>query len=561
MKSTDAEIDSKATNPVTSSPSKGGGKNLLITLAVIGCGILASMLHQQKKVNQVNNQAENLRFSEALATLQAQLSQQKKETQSAKSSAIQAKVAQEKAEILEKKHRDQLVSLGVTNDHLIAWMMRDHSQDLPELQQSATARDTLIGELQQFLKITQESAQFQPVRARIMMQLAELEIHKRHPAKADVLLDSAVAAWDRSKIEEPGHAYRVARARLACLIQATELGKNELAQQLLLKARKAAEADPADGKIENRRLQAVMHILDARMHQSENPEKALEDFEAAIEDMKGIQRTLTEHIIVRSDLARYTLEAAKLADSLNRMNEATRLRDQAVIWLKELLKKTPELQFPKIQLAEIHLISASSAINQGRDQEAVVSLDKAETLLKNMPAHDLSLKGAPMQNAKAKGLRAILLRDAGKTTEAKRLFEEAIQMMNQIVVHQKDQPSGSNEALYQLAILHWQYAGMIGDSGDKKAELAEGKKAADLMEELLKKGAGKYDIGIRRALGYLYGDLGHTAAQQGYQPLAAGYYKSASTIWQSLLDKHGKEQEYTDGLKWSQERYKQVRRK
>jgi len=556
MKSADTSPtkEKQVPSPQGKNPSSGWIKNILITASLVACGVLGTQLYKQQQ----SSHEDTLKFEKEITSLKKQLSDQKQHTQAAETAAAKAKSDKVKAEASERKVKKQLISLGVTNDHLIAWMMQDHSKELPELQKSTTTQDTLIKELQGFLKITEDSAQYQPVRARIMMQLAELEVHKRNPAKADQLLDSAVKAWKQSNIQEPGQSYRIARARLACLIQASELGEQELVQRLLPKAQKAAKNSPKYNEIDNKRLQAVIHVIDGRINQSKNPEKALKDFEKAIEEMNGVQRTLTEHIIVRSDLARYTLEAAKLADSLNHKNEAQKLRNQAISNLKKLLKENPSLVFPKIQLAKIHLISASSAINLGKDAEAATSISKAEELLKNMPAHDLSLNGAPMQISKAKGLRAVLLRDAGKTTEAKKLFQEAIQIMNQIVAQAKEQPSGSNEALYQLAVLHWQYAGMIGDGGDKKAELAEGKKASELMETLLKKGAGQYDIGIRRALGYLYGDLGHTAAQQGNKSLAASYYKSAASTWQSLLTKYGKEQEYTDGLKWSQARYKQV---
>ncbi len=540
-------------NPATGQKNQWW-KTTLLTVSVIGCGVLGALLYQQQQTNQKTT----LQLNQQLASLKEQLSHQKQQTQSAQAAATQAQAAQKKAESSEKKLQKQLVSLGVTNDHLIAWMMRDHSQELPELQKSSTARDAIMSELEQFLKLTEDNNQFQPIRARIMLQLAELEIHKRHPAKADKLLDAASKAWEESQSKEPGHSYRIARARLACLIEASELGQNELAQKLLPKARKAAQNSPQNKEVDNKRLQAIIHAINGRMLQKEDPEKALKNFESAIEDMKGIQRTLTEHIIVRSDLARYSVEAASLAESLNHRNEAEKLRNQAIKWLKELLKTNPKLPFANIQLAHIHILSASSAINMGKDKEAAASLSKAEELLKNMPTDDLSLNGAPMQIAKAKGLRAILLRDAGKHTEAKKLFLEAIETTKQIVDHQDEQPNGSNEALYQLALLHWQYAGMVGDKGDKKSELAEGKQASEIMEKLLKKGAGVYDIGIRRALGYLYGDLGHTAAQKGDKALAAKYYKRASLTWQSLIEKYGKEQEYADGLKWSQARYKQV---
>ena len=274
--------------------------------------------------------------------------------------------------------------------------------------------------------------------------------------------------------------------------------------------------------------------------------------------MKGIQRTLTENIIVRSDLARYTLEAANLSETLNRVDDASRLRGDAATALEKLLKMNPDVQLPKIQLAKIHIISATADVREGNDTEGAQKLAKAESLLAELPANDISPDGAAMQIATAKGLRAVLLRDAGKNSDAQRTLNDAIQITNEIVAEQNKQESGSNEPLYRLAVLHWQLAGLVGDSGDTSAELRQGKKAADLMEDLLRKDAGKHDNAIRRGLGYLYGDLGHTAAQQGNKNAAATYFKNAATIWQSLITKYGKIEEYSDGLKWSQTRQQEM---
>lgn len=79
------------------------------------------------------------------------------------------------------------------------------------------------------------------------------------------------------------------------------------------------------------------------------------------------------------------------------------------------------------------------------------------------------------------------------------------------------------------------------------------------MQDLLKKGAGKHDSAIRRGLGYLYGDLGHTAAQQNKPKDAAAYFTHAAEIWQSLITKYGKQEEFEDGLKWSQSRAKELK--
>lgn len=534
------------------------GALCLTAAGVIGCIVLASMLNTEKN----NRQIETQNTEDTIDTLKnehrEQLLKLEKSSQDAAKAKTAASAAQKKAEDREAKLRSQLVSLGVANDHLLAWMMRDHSKDLPELNKSGDSRDTLVRELEQFLKITEGNDQFQPVRARVMMQLAELEIYHQKPAKADTMLDSAVAAWTQAGIDEPGHAYRIARARLACLLQALDQQNITLAKVLLPKAREAATSKPSNDDLENQRLDAVMHVIDGRMLESSDPVKALEHFQQAIKGMQGIQRTLTEHLTVRSDLAKYTMEAANLAATLNRVEDAEKLRGDAAKGLEQLLKKNPNLQLPKVQLAQIHIMAATADIREGNDRAGTQKLSQAEELLKTLPMSDSSPDGAAMQMAAAMGLRAVLFRDAGKTDEAKRKLNEAIQLAEGVVSAQSENQAGANEPLYRLAVLHWQLAGLIGDSGDRASELKQGKKSAALMQDLLNKGAGKHDTAIRRALGYLYGDLGHTASAQGDKKAAADYFNQATIIWQSLIKKSGEQEEYTDGLKWSQSRYKEV---
>jgi serine/threonine protein kinase len=533
----------------------------LAVCGLIGCGILATILSNEKNkraLDQTNIEQLNEQIDVQKADYASQLKTASDQIQHAHLTEAQAERAQLIAEAREAKHREQLISLGVANDHLLAWMMRDHSKDLPELQKSGAARDTLVGELQKFLKLTESNDQFQPVRARIMMQLAELEIHKQRPEEADQLLDSAVAAWTQAGIQEPGHNYRIARARLACLMQALDQQKNDLAASLLPKARKAAQANASNEDVENKRLNAVMHIIDGRMTQTTDPAKALEHFQNAIQDMQGIQRTLTEHILVKSDLARYTLEAATLAEALDRVDDASRLRGEAATALEQLLKKHPNLQLPKIQLAKIHIMAATEDIREGNDKDGAKKLSQAEQLLATLPATDTSPDGVAMQIAATKSLRAVLLRDSGNTTGAQRTLGEAIELTEKIVAAQGQNSSTDHEPLYRLAVLHWQLAGMIGDGGNSAAEIKQGNMAAKLMQDLLEKGAGKHDSAIRRGLGYLYGDLGHTAAEQNKPKDAAAYFNQAAEIWQSLITKYGKQEEFEDGLKWSQSRAKEL---
>lgn len=464
----------------------------------------------------------------------------------------EAVAARQAAERQEQRHREQLMALGVANDHLLAWMMRERSRELPELDRAGRANEVISAELEGFLKASMEDGHYQPVRARAMMQLAELKIEKKQPVQADAWLDRAVAAWRAAGVEEPGHGYRVARARLASLIQAIDQQQYEEARQWLPKVRQVVEASQSNGTVESRRLAAVMHVIEARMLKQSEPEEALKHYQLAVEGMKGIHRTLKENIRVRSELAEYALETAELADALHQIDDAMRLRNEAAKGLEALLKENPGLEVAKVQLAAIHLLAVQAAIQQREDKQALGLLSKAESLLAKLPDDDFSPSGAVAESATALGLRAVLLRDSGKYEAAKEKLNQAITLIGKVVEAQSEESGSDHEPLYRQAVFNWQLAGVLGDSGNRRAELEQGEKAADLMETLLKKGAAEHELGVRRALAYLYGDLGYTATVSGDREAAAGFYQSAVVIWQSLLDTFGEQEEYRDGLKWSQ---------
>ena len=530
------------------------GSLILAAAGAAGCLILASLLALEK-----SNRSSDV---ENLNTTITGLKKERDDSKTSESSATAAKNAAETREkniiqgnaTREAKLCGQLTALGVTNDHLLEWMMRTESTVLPELKKSDPGRDTMIRELRQFLKLTEGDDQFQPIRARIILQLAELEIHGKNPVEADKLLDQAAIEWKQANIKEPSFSSRMARARLACLMQSLDKKDITFTNALLPKTRNEIQAITAGDENETRRINAVMQIIDGTMIQAKDPAKALEHFQQALKDLDGVHKALPDHIAVRSDLARFALHSASLAESLDRVEDATKLRGEAAVHLRWLLQKNPKLKLAKVKLAEIEIMAAESDMRAGNDTAGAAKLTAAEKLLAGVAADDTSSDGASMQIAIAKGLRSILLRDRGKTTDAAKSLDEAIKLAEKIVAAHPE----ASEPLYRLAVFHWHRGGLSGDAGDTANELIQGEKAADLMQRLLKAGAGKRDTELRRSLAYLYGDLGHTAHVKGKKTDAIAAFKNASAMWQSLITKNGKKEEYTEGLKWSQSRYREV---
>ena len=517
---------------------------LLAAAGAIGCLTLSGMLNSEKSAR-----------SEDVSKLNHRIKTLDQERISAQESEGAAIIRRDQAVTREDKLRQQLTALGVTNDHLLAWMLRDRNTDLPELRKTGpdkTAADAMERELQKFLKMTEGEEQFQNIRARIILQLSELEIHRKNPTSGSNLLDKAIPALEKAKVEEPDLSYRIARARLICLMQAQDQNNQKLVKTQLPKARKAIEQLKSADPTETQRIRATMEIIDGRLIQTKDPAKAISHFKSAIENLRGIQKALPENIAIRTDLAKHTLHSSALADSLDRVDDATKLRGEAADHLRWLLKKNPKIIFARVRLAEMEILSAEADLLSGLDSPGQKKLSKAEELLDGLGTSDTTPSGAAMQIAITKGLRAVLLRDRGRTSDSAKNLDEAIEIGKKIVAANPD----ASEPLYRLAGFHWQRASLAGNAGDSTTELKLGTQAAEMMEKVLKDGAGKRDNELRRSLAYLYGDLAHTASRKGKKNDALTYYKNAATVWQSLLNKDSKRSEYIEGLKWSQNRAK-----
>ena len=364
------------------------------------------------------------------------------------------------------------------------------------------------------------------------------------------MLDEALPALKKNKVAEPGQDYRIARARLICLMQAQDQKNTELVTALLPKARHAiAELKTAD-PTETQRIKATMELIDGRLVQDKKPDKALEHFQSAIENLKSIQKMLPENINIRTDLTKHILHSSTLAESLDRIDDATKLRGEAADHLRWLLEKKPDLLFAKVRLAEIEILSAESDLLSGYDSAGQRKIIKAEKLLEGTNNLDFSPTGPGMQLAIAKGLRAILLRDRGQKTNAAKHLDYAIYITNKVIQSNPD----AIDPLYRLAEFQWQRAGLAGEAGNLTTEIKLGTEAAAIMQKLLKIGASNRDNELRRSLAYLYGSLGHTASRKGDKSSAISYYKKAASFWQSLIDKNGKKNEYDEGLRWSNKR-------
>ena len=520
----------------------------------IGAFLLMLMLFSEKSTSKVITN-----------DFKSQISVLEKKSQSAQEKQAVAEVKQAVAETTqlteklsaatnEKKIRTYLEKIELTNDYLIKWITSTKNQQLPALQTNQDQALFITTKLLQTLEQTKNDPYLTPLRARIQLQLAELSLFNEKPAQADEQIDQAVLAWDKAGLDDPSYKSRIVLARLVAVMQSLDLKQDSLTKKLLPKAQKATQShltSPAGNDTEARRIKAVMQIINGRTIQDTDPAKALEHFELALKGLKGIHAAIPEHTTIHTDLAKHALHSSKLADSLERVNDAARLRSEAATHLQWLIKNNPELSYAKVKLASIEILAAEVDLRSGENSECLSKLKVAERLLKDFTSKDTEPDGVTFQRALASGLSAITLRDQGRTTQAAENLNHAIELLEKIV---KANPE-EQEPTYRLAVFNWQSAGLAGSRGNNTKSMQLSEKAANLMQQLLKQGAGNRETRLRRSLAYLYGDLGYTSVYRGKKSSAAKFFKQARDMWQSLIDKNGTKEEYTNALTWCKSQY------
>jgi hypothetical protein len=151
-------------------------------------------------------------------------------------------------------------------------------------------------------------------------------------------------------------------------------------------------------------------------------------------------------------------------------------------------------------------------------------------------------------------LTAGILRDRGEAEQARKLVEQALLLIEPIILGGSGQP----EARYRLAMLLKQKGRMAGADGDHATEIDLCTRSAELLRKLLT--TDEYGLvrpeQLRRTLGYVLGDLGH-AAQLGKKPeLAQAAFGEAVAVWTQLNRDRPHNEEYEGCLTWSQARLK-----
>lgn len=451
----------------------------------------------------------------------------------------------------------RLEASRATGDHLFSWAMEKGHRKLPPLDGRDQRLNRLERYFQDFITRTAEVPALKEERARARLQLAEVSLAHGDPkAAAERLKEALAASGDLPAGPDLDLRLATDRLLLALLLQ----DRNDAgAPAAFASARKSLEAVP-QAAADADRVQQLLAVLD--FHESKllaaggRDDAALEQLHRATQTLARLSEQRPDATVLRSELARCFLDSATILDGIGEMGSAREVRAQASEELLELLNKEPGNLDLRLELAGCYGGMAEAALLSG-DVGSATSMSKAAVkLLEELMQQQPDRAEVRSMLAGQHGLMAGILRDRGETKEARQRVEDGILLVEQIAVGE----SADAVAKYRLALLLWQKGRMDGADGDRAKEIDQETKAAETLRKLLTSD----DSGlvraeqIRRSLGYVLGDLGHAAQLSGKPELAQAAFGEAVAVWTQLNRERPHNEEYEEGLAWSQQRLKEL---
>lgn len=319
-------------------------------------------------------------------------------------------------------------------------------------------------------------------------------------------------------------------------------GKVEMAMEYLARCREFAAKLPADGYFKDY-AEGGIHLLEAR-GLAKNPREAMDHYMKAIEKLRKVAVGLPGNLAFRCRFAEACLDGALIVPAGSSIGHAEKLRKEAHAHAYWLAKKHPELKIAHRINAYIDLEMAEEQLRGGQEGMVEPLLARAEESLEQAGG-DVAL------TAGIAAVRSFMLWDRGQRAKAHTMMSSEIEKLRKYgAEHPKDV-----EVSYRLASLLWERSSMRADQGEA---LKDGHAAAQVLVELIKKGAGKRDAASRRVLAIIFGDIGHLALSAGQKDLAKQYFEQALAQWGALREKWGDSDEYAEGIRWCQKQLKEL---
>jgi len=439
-------------------------------------------------------------------------------------------------------------------DRLFTWALEQDHRRLPPLDGRELRLRHLEQQFEDFLEHSLEIPDLVDERAMAKLRLCEISLALGDSAAAARRHEEASRMWESLPM---GSALRLRMATnqllLALLMQSTS---DPGAATAFNDAREALAAVPR-GDVDTDRLDHLLAVLDlheSKLHAARGDDtRALEQLMRASQTLIRIAGQRPDAAVLRSELAASHHSTATILEGIGNPGDAAEVRALAIAELGKLREKNPGDPALRLQMAGCYAAMAEAAVFSGDLNKAdSLSSEAGKLLTALLSVQKPAAAGTVTLKASQLGLRAGILRDRGRPDDAMKLYDEGISMLEGI---RASAPADAMPA-YRLALLWWQKARLLGDTGSRDEEIALLGRARDLLASLDNPDAvsGPLPEQVRRAAAYLAGDLGHALQIANRKGDAARVFESAVSIWQGLAETRPESGEYQEGLVWSQQR-------
>ena len=441
-----------------------------------------------------------------------------------------------------------------TGDHLFSWALEKGNRNLPPLEGNETRLKKLESYYEEFLRQNAAIPELTDERARAQLQLAEISLAKGEAEKATKRMEEALASWD-SLEKTPDWEMRIATDHLLLALLWQNMS-DARSSKAFVDARSSIDKVKVAGADQDRlkQLRAILDYHEAKnLAEAGQDAKALEQLMNATKQLNELVDTRPDAMVLRSELANCFLSSATILEGMGQMGDARETRTLAVNELQIQLKARPNDFALRLDLAGAYGSMAEASVLAGDVSSAEQLSKEAVALLEKLIRQQPDNAEVASRLAAQRGLVAGMLEDRGDSAQAKALIEDGIHILESHVAAEKSDAL----AKYRLAMLLWQKGRIIGAGNDRKQELALCQQALDIFLKLQVKDNGYLRAEqVKRSLGYLLGDMGHSAQLDKNTTKAKEFFLQSVNVWQELLLVRPKNEEYQQGLEWSKGRAK-----
>lgn len=410
----------------------------------------------------------------------------------------------------------------------------------------------------------QDNDDLLPERARNYFNTAQLLLRKQQRSEAQEWFEKAKSTLATLLQKQPGHTDTARRQALlgrTCRwlgsLKADAGHRTEALELYKQAVASLAPAVEADAKDRNNRYECAGAWY-------ELGKRARRDGQAALSvdaltkvplllDAKVIGEELTaqeQFIFARSQIE----QALSLRDQ-GKLDEAMRsLFDSMEVMVKLVERSAPHNEEQALTLAEAYIEFGEIVAGKLGTTDAKDAQTEAQAILMELVRTQPKWAEARYLQARNYGNLAALDRDLGKGADALEKQNMAVKTLEDL---SKDNPDNAR-FLSEFARQKGAHAQLTCDIGKPKDSIPLAKDAVEKLEALIQRTDSMLDELDRKSCGVLlaqlYGILGHSGEVAKDSKLAKASFSKASTQWEALQAKHGKDEVIEAGLNWSKER-------